>query len=111
MSSSNVERARMEGYLPKEDFDAKLRMALGRLAFMAKRFDEARAWCQKVIDDFGDTPFVPEAIYWEAVSQYSATHDHQLLHDVVKRLEKYPQSEWAAKAIAWSSPEPGKSES
>ena len=102
MSPDNRERFRLEGYLPRSEFEAKLRMGLGRVAFVAKRFDDARVRYQQVIDDSGQTTSVPEAVYWEAVCRYSARGDHKALGEVAKSLEPYPYSEWSLKSLAWT---------
>ena len=41
-------------------------------------------------------------MYWRAVSQYKATHDHTVLGKVAEELQTtYASSVWASKAIPW----------
>ena len=75
---------------------------LGRIAFVRKKYAAAEQWCGGVITRFADTHFAAEAMYWRAVSQYSASHDHTILGEVAKELrDRYRSSVWASKAIPW----------
>lgn len=101
MSPKGVERARSEGYVPQPEFMAFLTMGLGRVAFMAKRWEDALKHYSRVVDDLGETSFTPEAIYWRAVCRYNAHGDHEPLVHVKDQLAKYPNSLWTAKAQVW----------
>jgi TolA-binding protein len=103
LDSEGKERVRLEGYLPRKEFQAWLEMGLGRVAFMHKRWEDAGQRYARVIENYADTTSAPEAIYWKAVSNYKRTNDHTVLGDVPKQLqEKYPTSVWALKAIPWA---------
>ena len=96
------ERVRLEGYLPHNDFIAALKNGLGRIAFVQKKYADAERWYSDVVAHSGDSHFAPEAMYWRAVAQYSASHDHTVLGKVAEELRsKYPSSVWANKAIPW----------
>lgn len=101
MSPKGVERLRNEGYLPQPEFTAFLEMGLGRVAFMAKRWDEAGQHYENVIQRFPNTSVVPEAIYWRGVCLYSGKGDHEALGQVRELLKQYPDSPWAAKSQVW----------
>jgi TolA-binding protein len=102
LDSDGEERVRLEGYLPNGDFTAALRNGLGRLAFVRKKYADAERWYGDVVTCFGNTHFAAEAMYWLAVSQYSASHDHTVLGNVAEELRSsYPSSVWASKAIPW----------
>ena len=102
LDSDGKERVRIEGYLNTADFNAALESALGRLAFMRKKYDEAGKWYGDVLDRFGNSHSAPGAMYWNAVSKYKATNDHTVLGQVAEDLKsKYPDSVWASKAIPW----------
>ena len=104
LDSDGKERARLEGYLPNDDFLAALESGLGRIAFVRKKYPDAEHWYGDVISRFGTSHFAPEAMYWKAVAQYSATHDHTVLGKVAEELRKiHPDSVWANKAIPWLS--------
>ena len=103
MDSDRVERHRIEGYLPKNWFRARLEMGLGRVAFMHKKWAEAEETYAGVAENYADTTVAPEAIYWRGVSHYKATNDHTVLGEVAKELgEKYPSDEWTLKALPWA---------
>jgi len=100
LSPRSVEVWRLEGYLPRGEFGVWLRMGLGRIEFVAKRFVEAQRWYGEVAES--SSHFSAEAVYWRAVCKYSATHDPTPLGLVVHELqERFPDSIWALKAQAW----------
>ena len=93
---------RLEGYLPNNAFKTSLRNGLGRISFVQKKYADAERWYGDVVARFGDAHFAPEAMYWRAVSQYKATHDHTVLGKVAEELQTtYASSVWASKAIPW----------
>jgi TolA-binding protein len=103
MDSAGDERWRLEGYLPKDEFQADLEMGLARVAFMNKQWADAEQIYANVAEHYPNSKFAPEAVYWQAVSRYKATNDHTVLGEVASTLAgKYPESEWALKAIPWS---------
>lgn len=100
MDSNGVERFRMEGYLSKPEFQARLEMALGRLAFTHKQWDEAERHYNSVAKS--GTRASAQATYWAAVSRYKKTGDHHVLGEAAKELkERYPGSLWAEKSSPW----------
>lgn len=103
LDSNGVERSRVEGYLPKDEFRAQLEMGLARVAFMSKQWAEAERRYAEVVERYPDSKVAPEAIYWRGVCRYKLTNDHTVLGEVPERLEeKYPDSVWALKASVWS---------
>ena len=103
MDSDGQERYRIEGYLPKEWFHARLEMAVARLAFMKKKFADAEKIYAEVIEKFAATGVAAEAIYWRAVCQYKATNDHTVLSPAAEELsQKYPGDEWTLKSRPWA---------
>lgn len=103
MDADGVESYRVEGYLPKNWFRARLEMGLARVAFMHKKWADAEKSYAVAGEKYSDTAVAPEAIYWRAVSHYKATNDHNALGEVAKELaEKYPGSEWTLKSLPWA---------
>lgn len=103
MDSDGVERWRIEGYLPKNEFRAQLEMGLARVAFMHKQWAEAEQRYAQVVARYPDTIAAPEAVYWRGVCRYKGTNDHTALGKVAKELmQKYQGSEWALKASVWA---------
>lgn len=103
MSPKPVERLRNEAYLPRPEFRAWLEMGLGRVAFMAKHWDQAIQHYERVIRDHAETTWVPEALYWRAVCIYQSTHDHSALKALSKDMARWPGSVWAVRASVYSS--------
>ena len=98
-----MERYRIEGYLPKNWFRARLEMGVGRVSFMHKKWTDAEKTYAVVAEHYADTAVAPEAIYWRGVSHYKATNDHTVLGEVAKELsQKYPDSEWTLKSFPWA---------
>ena len=103
MDEDGVERYRIEGYLPKDSFRARLELARARVLFMHKKFADAEKLYANVVDNYADTAAAPEAIYWRGVCHYKATNDHTVLGEVATELgAKYPDSEWALKSLPWT---------
>lgn len=75
-------------------------MALARVAFMDKRFEEAEKWYSHIA--MSQPEHSPEAKYWRAVCQYNLTHDAAPLVSVAQELAAYHSgSIWARKATPW----------
>ena len=102
LDANGVERHRIEGYLPTDEFRAQLEMGLARVAFMNKNWVDAERRYGEVVDRYPNSKAAPEALYWKAVSHYKATNDHTVLGELPKQFEqKYPDSIWAVKTAAW----------
>jgi len=103
LDSSGVERHRIEGYLPRNEFRAQLELGLARIAFKEKKWADAEQGYSAVVQKYPDTAAAPEATYWSAVSRYKGTNDHTALGRVSQQLEeRYPQSIWTKKASPWA---------
>lgn len=102
LDKSGKERFRIEGYLPREEFVTQLEMALGRVAFINKQWAEAEDRYNAVTAHHAESPSVPEAMYWAAVSHYKKTQDHTVLGRLSEELaQKYPGNIWTEKASPW----------
>jgi TolA-binding protein len=103
LDSNGVERHRIEGYLPNDEFRAQLEMGLARVAFMNKNWADAERRYAEVLDRYPNSKVAPEALYWKGVSHYKATNDHTVLGELPQQFEqKYPDSVWALKTAAWA---------
>ena len=103
MDSEAVERYRIEGYLPKDWFRARLEMGVARVHFMKKKFADAEKIYAGVIERHADTGVAAEAIYWRAVCQYKTTNDHTVLAPAAEELSKtYAGDEWTLKSDPWA---------
>jgi len=103
MNADGSEQYRIEGYLPRDWFRARLEMALARVEFMKKKFADAEKIFAAVAEQHGDTSVAAEAIYWRGVCHYKATNDHTVLGEVAQELgAKYPDDEWTLKSLPWA---------
>ncbi len=103
LDANGVERHRLEGYLPPDEFRAQLEMGLARVAFMNKNWAEAERRYAEVVNRYANSKAAPEALYWKGVSRYKATNDHTVLGEMPGQFqEKYPDSLWALKTAAWA---------
>ena len=102
LDSNGVERFRLEGYLPKDEFRPQLELGLASVAFMNKKWADAERLYSEIVDRYPSSKAAPEALYWKGVSHYKTTNDHTVLGELPKLFrEKYPDSIWAMKTIAW----------
>ena len=101
LDSKGAERFRLEGYLPKDEFRAQLELGLARVAFMSKNWADAERRYAEVLERYPNSHAAPEALYWEGVSHYKATNDHTVLGQLPEQFNKYPDSIWALKTLAW----------
>src|SRR5262245_40909091 len=96
------ERRRLERYLPKDEFRAYLELGLARVAFARKDFADAERRYAAVAENYADSTFAPEAVYYDGVSRYSASHDSKELAMTAKVLsEKYAGDTWQLRSIPW----------
>jgi outer membrane protein assembly factor BamD (BamD/ComL family) len=103
MNADGAEQYRIEGYLPRDWFRARLEMAVARVEFMKKKFVDAEKIFAAVAEQHGDTSVAAEAIYWRGVCYYKATNDHTVLGEVAQELgAKYPDDEWTLKSLPWA---------
>ena len=102
MDPEGNERWRLEGYLPKEEFNAWLELGLARVAFMKKDWATAGEHFENVLNRFPESKFAPQATYYRGVTRYSATHDHDDLPNTADELARnFPGTEWQLRSIPW----------
>jgi hypothetical protein len=97
-----VERHRIEGFLPTEEFLPQLLLGLGQIGFHAKRYDEAAAEFDAIVRKYPRTEAAPEAQYWAGVARYKGSGDAKELGAITKAFEeRYQDTVWAKKASVW----------
>ena len=64
LDSEGRERARLEGYLLNNDFNAALKIGLDRIAFVQKKYADAERWYGHVVANFGNSHLAAEAMYF-----------------------------------------------
>jgi len=103
LDSDGVERHRIEGFLPVEDFLAQLSLGLGKLHFQKGNYDQSERTLRDVVESHPSAACAAEARYWAGAVAYKKTHDAKNLGEAYKELQQsYPDSEWTKKASVWS---------
>jgi hypothetical protein len=103
MSPEGVERRRVEGYLPAEDFLAELEVGLGHEAFAAKQWAEAEKHFRQVVEQYPQSASAPEALYWAGVARYKSTGNAAALGETAAAFkQEYQDTQWAKKASVWA---------
>ena len=101
-SEDGTEKHRIEGFLPKEDYLAQLRLGLGHAAFARGRFADARERFAEVLDRHPESDAAPEAQYWTGVARYKETGDNAALLETGRSFtERFAGTVWAKKASVW----------
>ena len=94
---------RFEGYLPPEEFLARLELGLGKAAFARKDFAAAERQFRGIVERLASTAAAAEALYWAGVARYKASGDAKALQETAAQFkERYRDSEWAKKASVWA---------
>ena len=102
LDSDGVERHRIEGFLPVEDFLAQLALGLGKLHFQKGNYGQAEEALRKVLSSYPSSGAAAEARYWAGVVAYKKTNDPKNLGAAYEAMQQaYPDSEWTRKASVW----------
>jgi thioredoxin-related protein len=102
VDEGGVERHRIEGFLPANEFIAQLKLGLAQAAFARSDFAEAERQFREVVGSYGDSDAAPEALYWAGVAKYKTTGDAAALADTYKAFQsRYKDTSWATKASVW----------
>ena len=103
LDPNGIERYRIDGYLPKNEFRAQLELGLARTAFMNKDWADAEQRFAALLEHYPESKAAPEALYWKGVSHYKKTNDHTVLGELPEQFrQRYPDSIWALKTAAWA---------
>ena len=99
-----VERHRIEGFLPPDDFLAHLKLGLARSALQRGAFEDAERRFREVVAEHPQAEPAPEALYWAGVARYKGTNDANALAETALAFStRYTDSSWAKKASVWRS--------
>jgi len=103
LDSEGVERHRIEGFLPADDFLAQLILGRARIAFQEQKWDEAAKMFRRVYEELPDTESAPEALYWTGVTRYKETGDATSLKETARAFtSRYTDTSWAKKSSIWA---------
>jgi len=87
---------RIEGYLPPEDFVARLSLGVGKLRLFHGEFAQASQRFEEVADRHRGSEAGAEALYWLGVVRYKQSQDLAQLRPIWQQLaQEYPGSDWA----------------
>ena len=102
LDADSVERHRVEGFLPADDFLAQLMLGLAHMAFKQERWADAERRFRAIVERLPHTDAAPEALYWAGVARYKASGDAASLKDTARAFtQRYQDSTWAKKASVW----------
>ena len=86
---------RVEGYLPPEDFLARLALGVGRYLLNRKQLAQAAERFEEVAQRHSGSEAGAESLYWLGVARYKQAHDPAQLRPSWQRLaQEYPTSPW-----------------
>jgi len=103
LDPEGVERHRIEGFLPADDFAAQLVLGLGHMAFARGDYAEAERRFDEELRDYPAPDSAPEAQYWKGVARYKRTGNAVELTATYRAFqERYGNTPWAKKASVWA---------
>ena len=103
LDEDGVERHRIEGFLPVDDFLAQLKLGLAKTAFQRGAFDEAERRFREIVEQHPQSEPAPEALYWTGVARYKGKGDAAALGETARAFTtRYADSAWAKKASVWA---------
>ena len=77
-------------------------MGLARLALSKKNWAEAERRYNDVAENYPDSRYAPQAVYYRGVSRYSASHDGADLGNTAIALkDKYEGDQWQLRSLPW----------
>ncbi len=102
LDEDGIERHRIEGFLPVDEFLAQLKLGLAKTAFQRGSFDDAERRFREIVAEHSNSEPAPEALYWAGVSRYKGKGDAAALADTARAFTtRYADSSWAKKASVW----------
>ncbi|HEV2748946.1 MAG TPA: thioredoxin fold domain-containing protein [Gemmatimonadales bacterium] len=102
LDSDGVERHRIEGFLPADDFLAQLMLGRAHMAFKEGQWAEAEKRFREIGEKLPNSDAAPEALYWAGVARYKASGDGAALKETARAFTRqFQDSTWAKKASIW----------
>ena len=103
VDADGKEHYRIEGYLPADDFLAKLELGHAHYLFKTGNFAESEKQFRAIVDNFSNNEAAPEALYWAGVSKYKGSGDGAALGETAKAFQsRYTDSPWAKRSTVWA---------
>lgn len=92
------------GFLDSEEFIATMHLGIAKVHFITGEFDAANVHLKRLLNQFGNSTLIPEAIYFQGVNLYKQKGDTTPLKEAHERLTTdYPDSSWAIRAEPYNS--------
>ncbi len=101
LDSDGAERFRLEGYLPRDEFNVQIRLGLARVSFMQRKWEDAEHVYDEILGSFPGTRSAAEAQYWRGVCRYKRKEPDALPALTEEFRHRYQDSLWAKKASIW----------
>lgn len=102
LDPEGIERHRIEGFLPLDDFLSEVWLGLGHIAFTAGSYTDAEGRFEEVLRRLPSSEGAPAAQYWAGVSRYKTSGDPKdLVATAAAFKTRYQDSVWAKKASVW----------
>ena len=101
LNPDGSEEHRVEGFLEARDLLAQLSLGLGKIAFKAKRWQEAEQAFREVVGQYPASDAAPEALYWAGVARYKGGDAQALKETAAAFGTQYRDSTWAKKSSIW----------
>jgi len=90
---------RVEGYLPPEEFVARLSLGAGKFHLDRDEFDLAAERFEEVAQRHHGSEAGAESLYWLGIAHFKKTHDPAQLRPCWQQLaEEYPDSDWTKRS-------------
>ena len=103
LDAEGVERHRLEGFLPADDFLGQLMLGRAKIAFQEQKWQDAEKVFRRVYEELPNTDAASEALYWMGVTRYKETGDPTALKETARAFTtRYTDSSWAKKASIWA---------
>lgn len=102
LGPDGTEYHRSVGFLPVEEMQGQLALALAKQAFGQGRFKDSEKAFRQLVARYPGTMAAPEAHYWAAASAWRRSNNPETLRAGARALQQqYPESEWTKKASVW----------
>jgi len=102
LDPDGVERHRIEGFLPSDDFLGQLMLGRAQIDFKQEKWAEAEKRFREIVNKLPNTDAAAEALYWAGVAPYKATGDAKSLKETARAFAtQYKDTSWAKRASVW----------
>jgi len=92
-------RQRSTGFLNGQELMAFLLLGIGKYYFDQSRIGDALKMVEKLIEEYGESRLIPEALFHRGFFLYKKTLDHRHLRETHLVMERrFPESDWTRSA-------------